>query len=54
VVATDGQQPGPGPGQTAGRRLDLGDGLPDVERVDGDVAGIDDLLPNGCTSRAGL
>ena len=55
VVAADGQQFGPVGANVVRRRLDLRDGLAEVEGVDGDVAGIGDLVrPKGSTSSAGL
>ena len=43
VVAAECQQSAIGAGQLAGTRLDLGQGGLDVERVDGEVAGVHDL-----------
>ena len=44
VVAAEGQQRGARSSRLARRALDRGDRLVDVERVDGDVAGVGDLL----------
>jgi hypothetical protein len=55
VVTSDRQHGRPVPSQVGDRRIDGGDRVVDVERIDSDVAGVDDLLiGEGLAPKAGL